>query len=82
VSFDIEKRSAYANAVLAAGERWRKASEEANRECRDEMKASSEKLRLRNEQAMRVYDEEVKAAAIEYRKEVSWPKRQSATSAK
>jgi len=65
----MKKRSDYAKAVLAAGDRLAKEREAANKDCEAEMKMANERFRIRMDQAMHVYDEELKAARIEYKGE-------------
>jgi len=64
-----ERRSAYAQAVLAAGDRYRKTMEAADREVRVAYDVANHRFKERMQQALRLYDEELKAAAIEYEKE-------------
>ena len=64
---EMEKRSAYAKAVIAAGDRLRKERDAADAECREAFKAANDRYRQRMDQAMHIYDEELKAARIEYK---------------
>jgi len=66
---EMEKRSAYAKAVIAAGDRLRKERDAADAECREEFKGANDRYRQRMDQAMHVYDEELNAARIEYKGE-------------
>ena len=66
---EMEKRSAYAKAVIAAGDRLRKERDAADAECREAFKTANDRFRQRMDQAMHVYDEELKAARIEYKGE-------------
>ena len=63
----MEKRSAYAKAVIAAGDRLKKERDAADAECREAFKVANERYRQRMDQAMHVYDEELKAAEVEYK---------------
>lgn len=65
----MEKRSAYAQAVIAAGDRYRKTMEAATKEVRDAYDVANQRFGERMHQTLRVYDEELKAAAVEYGKE-------------
>ena len=66
---EMGKRSAYAKAVIAAGDRLRKERDAADAECRGAFKTANDIFRQRMDQAMHVYDEELKAARIEYKGE-------------
>lgn len=64
-----ERRTGYAQAVLAAGDRYRKTMEAATKEVRDAYDVANQRFRERMHQTLRVYDEELKAAAVEYERE-------------
>lgn len=65
----MENRSRYAQAVIAAGDRWRKELDAADAECREAFKTANDRYRQRMDQAFHVYDEELKAAKFEYKGE-------------
>jgi len=66
---EMKKRAAYAQAVIAAGDRHRKEMDAANKDCKEEMDKASERFRERMHHSFHIYDEELKAAAIQYERE-------------
>jgi len=65
----MKDRSAYAQEVIAAGDRYRKEGDSANADYREALKLAHETNRARMDKALHVYDEELKAAAIKYGRE-------------
>ena len=65
----IERRKAYAQAIIRAGDYYRGEMHKADVESKQAMEVANQRFRERMTQALRVYDEEIKAAQVEYGKE-------------